>query len=100
MDALYSSHGKPLDRWLDVRWDPPALMQLVVGVTPTGNPERVALETPGVHLMAPETDSSTHYFWSLKPVVLECDKGAIRARLILKKIIAEEESSKAHNNAP
>ena len=24
----------PVDRWLDVRWDPPGLMQLVVGVTP------------------------------------------------------------------
>ena len=136
LEAVYDTHGQPVDRWLDVRWDPPALMQLVVGVTPTGRAERVGLETPGVHLMTPETDESTHYFWSnsrdfrrqdtalheqldqglryafehqdkpmviaqkatmegeefwsLKPMVLECDAGAVRARLILKKLIAEE----------
>lgn len=64
LEALYQTGGKPVDRWLDVVWHAPANMQLVVGVTDAGGAERVGKETPGVHLMTPETESSTHYFWS------------------------------------
>jgi vanillate O-demethylase monooxygenase subunit len=64
LDASFGTEGQPVDRWLDVRWDPPGLMQLVVGVVPTGGPERQGKENPGVHLMTPETENSTHYFWS------------------------------------
>lgn len=64
LEALYQMNGAPVDRWLDVTWYPPGNMQLVVGVTPSGQPERVGKETPGVHLMTPETESTTHYFWS------------------------------------
>lgn len=64
LDYLFGSNGGPVDRWLDVRWDAPALMQLVVGVTPAGEPARIGKQTPGVHLMTPETEDTTHYFWS------------------------------------
>jgi vanillate O-demethylase monooxygenase subunit len=139
LDALFETAGKPVDRWLDVRWDAPALMQLVVGVTPTGSPERVGRETPGVHLMTPETEFTTHYFWSnardfrrddaelhaqldaglrfafehqdkpmivaqreamedaefwsMNPIVLEGDAGAVRARRILRRLIHEEQAA-------
>lgn len=64
LEDIFESGGAQVDRWLDVRWDPPALMQLTVGVAPTGMPARVGKETPGVHLMTPETEETTHYFWS------------------------------------
>jgi vanillate O-demethylase monooxygenase subunit len=64
LDALYETGGKPVDRWLDVRWDPPANMQLIVGVAPAGSPPRIGKATPGAHLMTPETETTTHYFWS------------------------------------
>ncbi|MBL4801624.1 MAG: aromatic ring-hydroxylating dioxygenase subunit alpha [Emcibacter sp.] len=64
LDVVYGSGGKPVDRWLDVTWYPPSNMQLVVGVTPSGNPPRIGKETPGVHLMTPETEETTHYFWA------------------------------------
>ena len=64
LEALFESGGKPVDRWLDVRWYAPANMHLTVGVTPAGSLERVGRETPGVHLMTPETETTTHYFWS------------------------------------
>jgi phenylpropionate dioxygenase-like ring-hydroxylating dioxygenase large terminal subunit len=64
LDALYETGGTPVDRWLDVTWFPPGNMQLVVGVTPVGSPERIGKEAPGVHLMTPETEDATHYFWS------------------------------------
>jgi phenylpropionate dioxygenase-like ring-hydroxylating dioxygenase large terminal subunit len=139
LDDLYGGGGRPVDRWLDVRWDAPALMQLVVGIAPTGSPARVGRETPGVHLMTPETEASTHYFWSvsrdfrlddadlhaqldsglrfafehqdkpmliaqrdaiedaefwsLNPIVLEGDAGAVRARRILRRLIREEQAA-------
>lgn len=137
LEALFQMDGKPVDRWLDVRWHAPANMHLTVGVTAAGAPERVGRETPGVHLMTPETETTTHYFWAnardfrrddaelhqsleeglrfafeqqdkpmieaveqsmagedfwdLKPVILACDAGAIRARRILRKMIRDEQ---------
>lgn len=138
LEALFESGGEPVDRWLDVRWHAPANMHLTVGVTPVGAPPRVGKETPGVHLMTPETESTTHYFWAnardfrrddaalhqalgdglryafeqqdkpmieavqnnmegedfwkLRPVILACDAGAVRARRVLRKLIADEQA--------
>lgn len=64
LDDLFGSEGAPVDRWLDVIWYPPGNMQIIVGATAAGQPERVGKETPGVHLMTPETETTTHYFWS------------------------------------
>ncbi len=64
LEALYEAGGKPVDRWLDVTWYPAGNMQLVVGVAPAGSPPRIGREAPGVHLMTPETEDTTHYFWS------------------------------------
>jgi vanillate O-demethylase monooxygenase subunit len=138
LEALYESGNKPVDRWLDVTWYPPSLMQLVVGVAPAGAPERIGKQTPGVHFMTPETEHSTHYFWSnardfrkddavlheqldeglryafehqdkpmimaqaqamegetfwdLKPIVLAGDAGGMRARIVLRKLIKDEQA--------
>jgi len=64
LEAVFQRNGKLCDRWLDVSWYPPANMTLVVGVTDAGAPERVGTINPGAHLMTPETENSTHYFWS------------------------------------
>lgn len=64
LEAVFQSGGKLCDRWLDVAWHPPANMVLVVGVTGAGAPERVGRSNPGAHLMTPETETTTHYFWS------------------------------------
>lgn len=135
--ALFEPEG-PVDRWLDVQWSPPANMNLFVGVTSAGAPERIGRETPGVHLMTPETEHTTHYFWSnardfrrdddalhaqlgeglrfafeqqdkpmieavekvmdgsdfweMRPVILDCDAGAVRARRVLRKLIRDEQA--------
>ena len=64
LEAVFESGGAPVSRWLDVTWYAPANMQLVVGVAPAGAAPRIGKENPGVHLMTPETKTSTHYFWS------------------------------------
>lgn len=139
LDALFETGGRPVDRWLDVRWYAPANMHLTVGVTPAGETERVGRETPGVHIMTPETETTTHYFWAnardfrrddadlqagleqglryafeqqdkpmidavqksmaggdfweMRPVILACDAGAVRARRVLRKMIRDEQAA-------
>ncbi len=53
-----------VDHWLDMRWDAPSTMLLHVGVTPTGHGRAAGVAMPGAHLLTPETETSTHYFWA------------------------------------
>lgn len=54
---------KQLDGRAHLHWEAPANMMLDVGATVTDGEEDVAL--PQVHLLTPETEDSTHYFWGL-----------------------------------
>jgi vanillate O-demethylase monooxygenase subunit len=141
-DYLYTNmgfaHGEPVDRWIDVRWDAPANMLLDAGAVATGRPRSEGKTFALPHLFSPETEMSTHYwfsfcmpkslgeygrevaehqvqglsvpfatedlpmleaqqqmmgdagFWSLKPVLLAGDAGAIRTRRVLDSLIAAE----------
>ncbi|XVN16948.1 hypothetical protein QZH47_07805 [Pseudomonas corrugata] len=132
--------GTPVDRWIDVRWDAPANMLLLSGAVATGRSREEGISTPIPHLFTPETETTTHYwfsicfpkamgefaerladeqvvalnqpftdedlpmleaqqrmigdasFWDLKPVLLVGDAGAIRARRVLDRLIAAEQS--------
>jgi vanillate O-demethylase monooxygenase subunit len=53
-----------IDHWLDMRWNAPASMLLHVGATHPGKPREVGLYQPSVHILTPETDTRTHYFWN------------------------------------
>ena len=129
----------PADVWTDVVWSPPALMCLSTGVTQAGQSPDDNVGTANLHLMTPETDTTTHYFyantrsflsddgdfnkvvdeitvgifagedkplveaqqqgigtadlWSLKPVLLVGDAGAVRARRVLERLIKQESAS-------
>lgn len=65
MSAFGIPPGRPVDRWLDVRWDAPALMALWTGGVVSGEPRSAGRETPTAHLFTPETHSSTHYFYAI-----------------------------------
>lgn len=57
--------GRRLDWWVDVRWDPPASMELTVYVDEVGGSRQTARWLDrGCHIMTPETAHSTHYFWA------------------------------------
>jgi phenylpropionate dioxygenase-like ring-hydroxylating dioxygenase large terminal subunit len=63
-NMLFDREG-PVDAWIDVRWHPPALMTLAFGMTGVGAPREAGRETMSAHLMTPETDTSSHYFWAI-----------------------------------
>jgi phenylpropionate dioxygenase-like ring-hydroxylating dioxygenase large terminal subunit len=57
--------GELVDRWLDVRWNAPALMALWAGGVLSGRPREEGLVAPSAHLFTPESEHSTHYFYSM-----------------------------------
>jgi phenylpropionate dioxygenase-like ring-hydroxylating dioxygenase large terminal subunit len=131
--------GKPVDHWLDMQWRPVGAMVLNTGATLPGRPREEGLEIIGLHVVTPETDNSTHYFfggaippelamapdgkrlsqkeifeaedepmlaavqrmmggadlWSLDPVLLPSDAGAVRVRRVLEGLIAAEQARRA-----
>ena len=67
-DFLYAAMdippGTPVDRWIDVRWNAPANMLLLVGAVPTGRPRSEGRETALPHLFTPESETTTHYWFA------------------------------------
>lgn len=133
---------RPVDYWVDLRWDPPASMYFDAGVTPAGQPRSEGALLSSAQLLAPESESTTHYFWkvyrnylceskeltagieaavahafatedepmiqavqdrmrgrdlwSMKPVLLSTDSGAVRVRRLLTQM-AEAETKALQN---
>lgn len=52
------------DLWSTMRWTAPANLLLQVGMTYLGAPREVGTLLPSAHLLTPETEHSTHYFWA------------------------------------
>lgn len=53
-----------VDHWLDMRWNAPASMRLHVGVAPHGAGREAGFEVPQAHILTPQDEHSSHYFWS------------------------------------
>jgi phenylpropionate dioxygenase-like ring-hydroxylating dioxygenase large terminal subunit len=129
--------GKRVDRWLDVRWNAPAIMALWTGGVETGKPREQGIDWHSAHFFTPIDANRTLYywaiafprsmgnaeemaaqsrdalrypfehedapiieaahanmrgreFWSLRPLILRGDGGAVRARRLLQTMIARE----------
>jgi phenylpropionate dioxygenase-like ring-hydroxylating dioxygenase large terminal subunit len=54
----------PVEYWLDIRWYPASCCQLEVGIVPVGRPRSEGLVRLGTHIVTPQTNSSTHYFYA------------------------------------
>lgn len=52
------------DHWLDMRWQAPATMLLEIGATAQGAPRNGGVIVQQAHILTPETETSTHYFWA------------------------------------
>ena len=70
MPSLAQRYGlpedQPVDRWLDTRWNAPAVMELWVGVAPAGAPDPRAAgkQVPFIHLFTSETTTTAHYWFA------------------------------------
>lgn len=67
------------DRWLDVRWNPPASMLLTVTVAPTGKPRSSGRTIHIPHIFTPEKSDSSHYWYASCFVLSDHTDGAAQA---------------------
>ncbi|MEG3178875.1 hypothetical protein U1872_21825 [Sphingomonas sp. RB3P16] len=63
------------DHWLDMRWNAPASMLLEVGATLAGAPRKTGCTIWQAHILAPETETTAHYFWATTRSVDVVDEG-------------------------
>lgn len=62
-DLLYKQDGQAIDMWNEVRWMPAGNLILTHGFSRPGGAE--PFEFTAVHLLTPETDTSTHYSYGI-----------------------------------
>jgi phenylpropionate dioxygenase-like ring-hydroxylating dioxygenase large terminal subunit len=51
------------DMWTSVLWHPNGVMTLRFGATPAGRPRSEGIDTWSAHIVTPETERTTHYFY-------------------------------------
>jgi len=56
--------GLPTDHWLEMRWNAPASMLLEIGAVPRGEPRGGGVIIHQAHIITPETEATSHYFWA------------------------------------
>jgi vanillate O-demethylase monooxygenase subunit len=61
--AMILETQKPIDRWQTAVFAAPSLNMTEAGVQHAGLPRATALVHRAMHLLTPETERSTHYFW-------------------------------------
>ena len=65
MSALqWPGHPARVDKFTSIRWMAPSTLRLEVGVCEVGVPHATGTGYHAVHLLTPETDRSTHYFFT------------------------------------
>lgn len=62
-DPFLPEPGGLVDQELEVVWRPAALMFLTNRMTPVGYPREDSIVGSSAHLMTPESETSTHYFY-------------------------------------
>lgn len=53
-----------VDSWTEVEWSAPAVIKLVQGAVPVGTPREEGGNSINVHILTPETESTSHYFFA------------------------------------
>ena len=47
-----------------MKWMPASNLFLDLGIMAPGDPREAGIRTPAAHILTPETDRTTHYFWA------------------------------------
>ena len=54
-----------IDKYADIGWHSPSVLTLDLGVMAPGAPRAAGIRAPSTHILTPESERSTHYFWAL-----------------------------------
>jgi vanillate O-demethylase monooxygenase subunit len=82
-----------VDWFTRAQWDPPGIFRLDNGVAPMGGGRDAGVRRCGVHLLTPETETSTHYFYAAVRNYLLDDTKADEASLSWQRTIFEEQDA-------
>lgn len=82
-----------VDWFTRAQWDPPGIFRLDNGVAPMGQSRDAGVRRCGVHLLTPETETSTHYFYAAVRNYLLDDAKADAASLSWQRTIFEEQDA-------
>ena len=61
---LLRGHDGRIDRWQTAIWTAPSINMTDVGARPVGGTEDETIVTRVLHLLTPESETSSHYFWA------------------------------------
>ena len=91
-DPFLPEPGGLVDQELEVVWRPAALMFLTNRMTPVGHPREKSIIGSSAHLMTPESETSTHYFYlGIRNFDVDnADGNAVRARAIKQAFALED----------
>lgn len=70
-----------VDKYLDMKWQPASNLLLDLGIMAPGATRESGVHTPTAHILTPETDRTTHYFWKFARDFAIGD-GALTERLV------------------
>jgi vanillate O-demethylase monooxygenase subunit len=72
--SLWGSASPTADGRSDVRWDAPSYLLAATAVAEVGQPIDEGAQFPNAHLITPETEFSSHYFWVVSRSTRRGDK--------------------------
>jgi len=58
------TQSERVDQYQDMTWRPVSNLFLDVAVAAPGSPRTSGMQLPSAHILTPETERSTHYFWA------------------------------------
>lgn len=53
-----------VDKYSDISWNFPSVLTLDLGIMAPGEAREDGIRAPSTHILTPETETSTHYFWA------------------------------------
>lgn len=58
------TRSERVDQYADITWRAPSALLLDLGIMEPGHPRSSGHHTPSAHILTPEGDRGTHYFWA------------------------------------
>ena len=95
LERSFPTEGRPVTHWADMTWHAPSALWLDVGVTFPRRPRAEGLQTYAGHFVTPETERTTHYFFSFTrtAALARAENNDSMLVEMLRRIFVEEDSA-------